>query len=142
MMKNVYKRLLLCCLLSGLLCLPVLADGTTTAPTNGVGRDEVTNPARTEFVWGGGEAGESGAGRGYAIFGSIMSTIFGGVWAIMGNEMPLIGMTFQQFFLGMLAVNVGVWILRKMGIGGDAVGSRSSSTNRPRVSAKRKDDEF
>lgn len=141
-MKNVYKRLLLCCLLSGLLCLPVLADGTTTAPTNGVGRDEVTSPSRTEFVWGGGEAGENGAGRGYATFGSIMTTIFGGVWAIMGNEMPLIGMTFQQFFLGMLAVNVGVWILRKMGIGGDAVGSRSTSTTRPRVSAKRKDDEY
>lgn len=142
MMKRVYQFVLVCCLLSCLLCGPALADSTTTASTNGIGREEVTNPARTEFVWGGGEAGENGAGRGYATFGSIMSTIFGGVWAIMGNEMPLIGLTFQQFFLGMLAVNVGLWILRKMGVGGEAVGSRSSSTNRPRVSAKRKDDEY
>lgn len=141
-MKRVYQYLLVCGLLSCLLCGSVLADGSTTSG-NGVGRDEVTDPARTEFQWGGGQSDGNGAGRGYVTFGSIMSTIFGGVWAIMGNEMPLIGLTFQQFFLGMLAINVGIWILHKMGIGsGGGVGSRTSSTNRARVSDRRKDDEI
>lgn len=150
MMRYVFQHFLVCGILCCLFCVPVFA---ATSTTPGVGRDDVTattlpgagrddaTATTHSWDWGGGEAGGSGADRrsGFEIFGMVMSTVFNGVWNIMGNEMPLLGITYRQFWFGGLAISVALWLWHRA-TGGSV--QRSGSTNNPRINSRRKDDEF
>lgn len=134
-MRYVYKFVLVFCLIWVGFVVPIAAADSTTISS---GHEDVITHT---WDWGGGESGEAGAGRkqGFAVFGQILTFVFGGAWDLMGITMPVLGITYRQFWFGSLVIGVALWIWRKLS--GNGV-QRSGSTNNPRISDRRKDDEF
>ena len=70
--------------------------------------------------------------------------ILSGVWSLFGIYIPGFSFTFGQMWLGVILASISILIVRLIfGFGGGpGYSSRTSSTNRPRISKERRNDEF
>lgn len=71
--------------------------------------------------------------------------LLSGVWALFGLYVPGFGFTFGQLWLGVLLASLSVLVVKFIfGFGGGSGGDspRTSSTNTPKISEKRRRDEF
>ena len=76
---------------------------------------------------------------------SLGKTLMDGLWALFGIYLPGFSFTFGQLWLGVLLASISILVVRLIfGFGGGSRGepSRTSSTNRPRISKERRNDEF
>ena len=66
-----------------------------------------------------------------------------GLWGLFSIEVPGFTFTIGQMWLGVAICSVSLLVMRMFfGIGGKGVGSRTSSTNNPKISEERKRDEY
>lgn len=67
-----------------------------------------------------------------------------GIWALFGIYVPGFSFTFGQMWLGVLLASISILVVRMIfGFGGSGgVSSRTSSTNNPKISKERRNDEF
>ena len=73
----------------------------------------------------------------------ILSSVFTGTWGIFaGVDVPGLGVSFADLFLGVVIIKLSLALLRFVfGFGGDT-GYRSGSAKNPKISDDRKDDRF
>lgn len=68
-----------------------------------------------------------------------------GLWSLFGIYVPGFSFTFGQMWLGAALASISILVVRLIfGFGGGPGGftPRTGSTNRPRISKERRDDEF
>ena len=71
---------------------------------------------------------------------SLGKALMDGLWSLFGIYVPGFSFTFGQMWLGVLLASLSILIF---GFGGGpGYSSRTSSTNRPRISKERRNDEF
>ena len=74
-------------------------------------------------------------------FSSFVQTIFGGAWALFETQVPGFPFTYADVIIAGLLVSGG-WALLKIALGfGDGLSSRGRSTQNPKISKERKNDE-
>ena len=76
---------------------------------------------------------------------SLGKALMDGLWALFGIYVPGFSFTFGQLWLGVLLASVSILVVRLIfGFGGGSRGEppRTSSTNHPRISKERRNDEF
>lgn len=66
------------------------------------------------------------------------------VWGLFGIYVPGFTFTFGQMYLGILIIVISLVVIKLLfGIGGSGgVGTRSGSTDNPKISKERRNDEF
>lgn len=71
-------------------------------------------------------------------------TFLSGVWSLFGIYVPGFGFTLGQMYLGVALCSISILVIRLLfGIGGGGgVSTRTGSTNNPKISEKRRNDEF
>lgn len=67
-----------------------------------------------------------------------------GVWSLFGIYVPGFSFTIGQFWLGIAICSISISVINMIfGFGGSGgVSSRTSSTNKPKISRERRNDEF
>ena len=68
-----------------------------------------------------------------------------GLWSLFGIYVPGFSFTFGQMWLGAALASISILVVRMIfGFGGGprVIGSRTGSTDRPRISKERRHDEF
>lgn len=72
------------------------------------------------------------------------STFLSGVWKLFGVYVPGFSFTVGQMYLGIALCSISILVIRLFfGIGGGGgVSTRTGSTNNPKISSKRRNDEF
>lgn len=78
-------------------------------------------------------------------FIALGQVIFSGVWGLFSVEIPGLGISAGTFTLGVFLLSVSLSVARVFfGVGGHVGGEtpRSGSTRNPRISEKRRHDEF
>lgn len=126
---------LLACLLLAALLLP--ARSTACAASN--------TPAVVEADDSGDSGGSAGMFEATAALGKAFVS---GVWSLFGIYIPGFSFTFTfgQLWLGVALASISILVVRLIfGFGGGAprgVGTRTGSTNRPKISRERRNDEF
>lgn len=77
---------------------------------------------------------------------SLGKALIDGIWALFGIYVPGFSFTFGQMWLGVLLASLSILVVRMIfgfgGSGSGGVSSRTSSTNKPRISKERRNDEF
>lgn len=76
---------------------------------------------------------------------SLGKALMDGLWALFGIYVPGFSFTFGQLWLGVLLASISILVIRLIfGFGGGSRGEppRTGSTNRPRISKERRNDEF
>ena len=75
---------------------------------------------------------------------SLGKALMDGLWSLFGIYVPGFSFTFGQMWLGVPLASISILIVRLIfGFGGGpGYSSRTSSTNRPRISKERRNDEF
>ena len=70
--------------------------------------------------------------------------ILSGVWKLFGVYVPGFSFTLGQMYLGIILCSISILVIRIFfGIGGGGgVSTRTGSTNNPKISEKRRKDEF
>ena len=72
-------------------------------------------------------------------------TLLSGIWSLFSIYVPGFSFTFGQMWLGVLLASLSILVVRMIfGFGGGPRGesSRTSSTNTPKISKERRNDEF
>lgn len=71
-------------------------------------------------------------------------TLFDSVWSLFSVTVPGFDFTFAQLWIGVLLCSVSILVVRMIfGFGGSGgENTRTGSTNHPKISKERKDDEF
>ncbi len=70
-------------------------------------------------------------------------TFLSGVWGLFGVTVPGFNFTFGQMWLGVFLCSLSLLVIKLLfGFGGSGDTPRTSSTNNPKISDKRKGDEF
>ena len=96
------------------------------------------------------EADDSGDGGGSAgmfeATAALGKAFVSGIWSLFGIYVPGFSFTFGQLWLGVALASISLLVVRLIfGFGGGAprgVGTRTGSTNRPKISRERRNDEF
>ena len=77
---------------------------------------------------------------------SLGKALMDGLWALFGIYVPGFSFTFGQLWLDVLLASISILVVRLIfGFGGGAprgVGTRTGSTDRPKISRERRNDEF
>lgn len=77
---------------------------------------------------------------------SLGKTLMDGIWSLFGIYVPGFSFTFGQMWIGVLLCSVSILVIRMIfgfgGSGSGGISSRTSSTNRPRISKERRHDQF
>ena len=76
---------------------------------------------------------------------SLGKALMDGLWALFGIYVPGFSFTFGQLWLGVLLASVSILVVRLIfGFGGGSRGEppQTRSTNHPRISKERRNDEF
>ena len=76
---------------------------------------------------------------------SLGKALMDGLWALFGIYVPGFSFTFGQLWLGVLLASISILVVRLIfGFGGGSRGEplQTSSTNHPRISKERRNDEF
>ena len=74
---------------------------------------------------------------------NLAKTVLTGVWGFFGIYVPGFNFTFGQMALGIVLCSASVYMIRFLfNLGGSGVSSRTSSTNKPRISDERKGDQY
>lgn len=71
-------------------------------------------------------------------------TIINGAWGLFGIYVPGFSFTFGQMYLGIAICSISLLVIKLLfGIGGsNGENTRSGSTNSPKISKERRNDEF
>lgn len=74
---------------------------------------------------------------------NLAKTVLTGVWGFFGIYVPGFNFTFGQMSLGIVLCSISVYVIKfLLNLGGSGVSSRTSSTNKPRISDERKGDQY
>ena len=75
---------------------------------------------------------------------SLGQAILSSVWGLFGVAVPGFGFTIGEMYLGLILCSVSILVVKLLfGIGGGGGESpRTGSTNNPRISKERRNDEF
>lgn len=77
---------------------------------------------------------------------SLGKALIDGIWSLFGIYVPGFSFTFGQMWLGVLLASLSILVVRMIfgfgGSGSGGISSRTSSTNKPRISKERRNDEF
>lgn len=74
---------------------------------------------------------------------NLAKTVLTGVWGFFGIYVPGFNFTFGQMSLGIVLCSVSVYVIKFLfNLGSSGVSSRTSSTNKPRISDERKGDQY
>lgn len=95
------------------------------------------------------DSGDSGTSENKGMFettAALGKAFVSGVWSLFGIYVPGFSFTFGQLWLGAALASISILVVRLIfGFGGSAprgVGPRTGSTNRPKISRERRNDEF
>ena len=74
---------------------------------------------------------------------SIGKSVFSGVWKLFGINVPGFGFTFGQMYFGIALCSLSVVVARLLfGLGGGGSSYRTGSTDNPKISKERRNDQF